>query len=153
MSKIGDKIKVKKFSNEWQKATINLVYTTNWVSTLLEARANKSDITLQQFNVLRILRGQYPEPVKNSTIRERMVTKTSDISRLIDRIVIKELATRSSCSEDKRAVDLMITQKGLDLLSEIEEDMLLSDVLPKNITEKQCMQLNKLLDKFRGKSE
>lgn len=151
MAKLEDKIQAKKFSSEWHKATINIVYTHNWLTNLLEERASKHDLTLQQFNVLRILRGQYPSPVKNSLLRERMLTKTSDISRLIDRIIAKDLVSRTSCDQDKRAVDLLITQKGLNLLEEMENQMMLADVLPHNITEKQCMELNKLLDKFRGK--
>lgn len=153
MGRIEDKIKVKKFSSEWHKATINIVYTTNWLTDLLEERANKRDITLQQFNVLRILRGQYPNPVKNSLLRERMLTKTSDVSRLIARLITKGLVSRESCPNDKRAVDVLISEKGLDLLESIEADMMLNDILPNNITEKQCAELNRLLDKFRGKDE
>lgn len=153
MGRIEDKIKVKKFANEWHKATLNITYTANWISMILEERASRRDITLQQFNVLRILRGQYPNPVKNTLVRERMLTKTSDISRLIVRLVAKGLVSRESCPEDKRAVDVLITQKGLDLLEDLESDMMLSDTLPANITEKQCAELNRLLDKFRGKDE
>lgn len=149
MARIEDKIKVKKFASEWHKATINIIYTSNWLTLTLEQRANQYQLTLQQFNVLRILRGQYPEPVKNTLLRERMLSKTSDISRLVDRMITKDLLTRANCASDKRAVDLLITDKGLRLLEEIEEEMMLSDILPKNITEKQCEQLNKLLDKLR----
>ncbi|MFD2599844.1 MarR family winged helix-turn-helix transcriptional regulator [Sphingobacterium corticis] len=151
MGRLEDNIKARKFSSEWHKATVNIVYTHNWLSNLLEERANKFDITLQQFNVLRILRGQYPNPVKNSLLRDRMITKTSDISRLIDRIITKELVSRTSCQNDKRAVDLLITQKGLDLLETMEDEMMLIDILPKNLTKNQCIELNKLLDKIRGK--
>lgn len=153
MGRIEDKIKVRKFTNEWHKSTLNIVYTANWINMVLEERASKHDITLQQFNVLRILRGQYPNPIKNSVVRERMLTKTSDISRLIARLIAKGLVSRESCLNDKRAVDVLITQKGLDLLEKLEVDMLLSDILPHNITEKQCGELNRLLDKFRGKRE
>lgn len=150
MARLEDKLKVKKFSSEWHKATVNIVYTSNWVNFLLEQRATNYGLTLQQFNVLRILRGQYPHPTKNTLLRERMLSKTVDISRLVDRVVNKGLVSRKSSTSDKRAVDLLITDAGLELLERMEEEMMLSDVLPDNITEKQCQQLNKLLDRFRG---
>lgn len=150
MARIEDKLKVKKFTHEWHKATVNIVYTSNWINFLLEQRANQHNLTLQQFNVLRILRGQYPNPTKNILLRERMLSKTVDISRLVDRVVAKGLVSRKSSATDKRAVDLLITDKGLALLEKMEEEMMLTDVLPGNITEKQCEQLSKLLDRFRG---
>lgn len=151
MARIEDKMKIKKFASEWHKATLNIVYSANWINEVLEERARMHDITLQQFNVLRILRGQYPNPAKNSLVRDRMLTKTSDISRLIVRLIAKGLVSRESSPNDKRAVDVLITQKGLELLEKLEEEMLLNDILPENITEKQCVELNRLLDKFRGK--
>lgn len=149
--KIEDAVKVTKFKNSWHKATVNLVYTTNWVNLTLEKRASRYHITLQQFNVLRILRGQFPTPVTNNLLKSRMITNTPDISRLIDRLVAKELVSRCKSEGDKRAVDLLITDQGLKLLEELEEDMLMGDILPKNISEKECEQLSNLLDKFRGK--
>jgi DNA-binding MarR family transcriptional regulator len=148
--KIEKELKVKKFTNDWQRATVNILFTASWLTLILEKRAAKRMITLQQFNALRILRGQYPAPTTNNVIRSRMISNTPDISRLVDRIVTKGLASRAKNKEDKRAVDLFITQKGLDLLDEIEEDMMLTDLLPDNISERDAVKLSALLDTLRG---
>ncbi|WP_156306905.1 MarR family winged helix-turn-helix transcriptional regulator [Sphingobacterium endophyticum] len=150
MPKIEELVKVRQFASPWHRATINIIYTNNWLNVMLEKRAGAKQITLQQFNVLRVLRGQYPNPVTNNLLKERLLTKTPDISRLVDRIVSKGLVSREKNSVDKRAVDLLITDKGLELLQEIENDMMLDDVLPANITEQDCLMLSELLDKFRG---
>lgn len=148
--RIEDEIQTRKFRNEQHKATINIVFTSNWITGILEKRANHADITLQQFNVLRILRGQYPKPATNSLVKERMLDKMPDVSRIIDRLVAKELVSRGKCNTDRRAVDVMITQKGLNTLEALEEDMMMMDILQKNITEDECRILNGLLDKLRG---
>lgn len=150
MPKIEELVKVKQFASPWHRATINIIYTNNWLNVMLEKRAGAKQITLQQFNVLRVLRGQYPDPVTNNLLKERLLTKTPDISRLVDRIVSKGLVSREKNSIDKRAVDLLITDKGLELLQEIENDMMLDDVLPENISVDDCLKLSELLDKFRG---
>jgi DNA-binding MarR family transcriptional regulator len=147
---IEDRIKISRFQDDWHKATINILYTNNWLSNLLEDRASRKSITLQQFNVLRILRGQYPKPASNATIRERMINSTPDISRLVERIVTKGLVTRTKNKADKRAVDLLITEKGLQLLEELEADMNLSTILSENLTAQEAQLLSDLLDKMRG---
>ncbi len=150
MPKIEELVKVKQFASPWHRATINIIFTNNWLNVMLEKRAGAKKITLQQFNVLRVLRGQYPNPVTNNVLKDRLLTKTPDISRLVDRIVSKGLVTRGKNSVDKRAVDLLITDKGLELLQEIEIDMMLDDILPDNISQEDCLKLSELLDKFRG---
>lgn len=148
--KIEDEIQTKKFRNERHKATINIVFTSNWITNILEKRANVQQITLQQFNVLRILRGQYPNPVTNSLLKQRMLDKMPDISRIINRLVAKELVSRGKSAADRRAVDVKITSKGLDTLADLEESMMMMDILHDNITESECQVLNELLDKLRG---
>ncbi|MGK6353315.1 MarR family winged helix-turn-helix transcriptional regulator [Parapedobacter sp. DT-150] len=148
--KIEDEIQTRKFRNEQHKATINIVFTSNWITGILEKRASAQQITLQQFNVLRILRGQHPNPATNSMLKERMLDKMPDVSRIIDRLVTKELVSRGVCNTDRRAVDVKITQKGLDTLAELEESMMMLDILEKNITPDECRILNELLDKLRG---
>ena len=148
--KIEEEIKVRKFSSDWQRASINIAFTANWLNLILEKRAAKKQITVQQFNVLRILRGQIPKPSTNSLIKSRMITSMPDISRLVDRIVTKGLVSREKNREDKRAVDLYITQKGIDLLGEIESDMMMTDLLPNHLSEEEAFALSELLDKFRG---
>lgn len=147
---IEDRIKTSRFQDDWHKATINVLFTNNWLTNLLEDRASRKSITLQQFNVLRILRGQYPKPASNATIRERMINSTPDISRLVERIVTKGLVTRTKNRTDKRAVDLLITEKGLQLLEELEADMNLSTILSENLTTQEAQLLSDLLDKMRG---
>ncbi|MGH2623246.1 MAG: MarR family winged helix-turn-helix transcriptional regulator [Sphingobacterium sp.] len=153
MPNIEEIIKVRQFASPWHRATINVVYTSNWLSLILEKRAASKDITLQQFNVLRVLRGQFPKPVTNGLLKDRLLTQTPDISRLVDRIVNKGLISRGKNKTDKRAVDLLITQKGLDLLADIESLMMLDDVLPNNLTSEEYIQLSDLLDKLRGNND
>ncbi|WP_257668198.1 MarR family winged helix-turn-helix transcriptional regulator [Parapedobacter tibetensis] len=150
--KIEDEIRTKKFGNERHKATINIVFTSNWITNILEKRANIHQITLQQFNVLRILRGQHPKSTTNNLLKERMLDKMPDVSRIIDRLVIKELVSKGKCNSDRRAVDVKITEKGLAILAELEEPMMMMDILQENINEDECRQLNELLDKLRGNS-
>ncbi|GHE32630.1 MarR family winged helix-turn-helix transcriptional regulator [Sphingobacterium griseoflavum] len=151
--KIEEELKVKKFTNDWQRATVNILFTASWLGLILEKRAAKKQITLQQFNALRILRGQLPNPTTNNLLRDRMISNTPDISRLVDRIVSKDLASRTKNKDDKRAVDLYITQKGLDLLDEMEEDMMLTDILPEQLSAQEAAMLSDLLDKLRGPAE
>ena len=153
MPKIEELVRVKQFASPWHRVTINVIHTNNWLNVMLEKRAGAKQITLQQFNVLRVLRGQFPNPVTNNLLKERLLTKTPDISRLVDRIVSKGLVSRTKNSGDKRAVDLLITEKGMQLLQEIEQDMMLDDVLSENLSIEECMQLSELLDKFRGSKE
>mgnify|MGYP003430071292 FL=1 len=148
--KIEEEVEVRQFSSDWQRATVNILYTSNWLNLILEKRASKMQITLQQFNVLRILRGQFPQSSSNLFLKNRMISDTSDISRLIDRIVAKGLVSRTKSDSDKRAVEILITPSGLALLKAIEEDMLLNDVLPNNLSAAEAIQLSELLDKFRG---
>ncbi len=148
--KIEDEIQTRKFRNERHKATINIVFTSNWITGILEKRANQEQITLQQFNVLRILRGQYPNPATNNLVKERMLDKMPDVSRIIDRLVAKGLVSRCKCTTDRRAVDVKITEKGLETLEALEDSMMMLDILQKNISEEECATLNGLLDKLRG---
>lgn len=116
----------------------------------MEKRAAIQKITLQQFNILRILRGQYPAPATNGLLKQRMLDKTPDVSRIVDRLVAKGLVSKKPSTVDRRAVDVLITPRGLDTLAELEGHMLMMDVLQKNISEAECETLNNLLDKLRG---
>lgn len=150
---INEAIQMKAFKSEWQKAGINLQYTNNWLVNSLKCELKKHDITPQQFNVLRILRGQYPTPVSTSLIRERMMDKMSDASRIVDRLCRQGLVKRAVCSVDKRLVDVLISDKGLAKLEAMDqfEDSMLK--LLDNLTEKEAKQLNTLLDKVREGKE
>lgn len=139
-----------KFESSYQKAAINIIYTYGWLTTNLRSRLNKYDITLQQFNILRILRGQYPNPATVNLLKERMLDKMSDASRIVDRLVQKELVNRRTNPQDRRAVDITISDKGLELLAKLDTQMSIIDLVNDHLTEEEAVQLSDLLDKFRG---
>ncbi|MCE7039634.1 MarR family winged helix-turn-helix transcriptional regulator [Dyadobacter sp. CY312] len=143
-------IKQKKFRSAYQRLAINLTYTSNWLGYKQLELFKEHDITSQQYNVLRILRGQQPNAIKVSDIAERMLDKNSNTSRLIDKLLAKNLAERTSCPSDRRAVDVKITREGLDLLSVI--DPILEEWengMSAVITEEEAELMSRLLDKMR----
>lgn len=137
------------FRNNHQKAIINLIYTYNWVSEKTKAIFDKEEITAQQFNILRILRGS-GTPLSTLQIRERMLDKMSDTSRIVDRLIIKGLAKKTICKQDKRLVDVSITSKGNQLLSKLDTFEKEMDAIFSDLTNEEAQQLNKLLDKARN---
>lgn len=138
------------FTSEGQKAIINLVYTSNWVTEHIKAVLDDQDITLQQFNILRILRGSDPQPLSTLTIRERMLDKMSDTSRIVDRLVIKGLAVKKVCTTDKRLVDVNITDAGKKMLEAIDSREAAMTSITKNLSDAELKQLNTLLDNLRS---
>jgi DNA-binding MarR family transcriptional regulator len=148
--KIEKEIHQEKFINEYQKLLINLIFTNNWVADRAKKFFDDAAITMQQFNILRILRGAQ-ESLSTLQIRERMLDRMSDTSRIVDRLVIKGLAKKTVNKFDKRLVCITITTKGLMLLKkmDISEAEMLSQM--HHVTEAEAKQLNKLLDKIRGK--
>ena len=147
MSIEGD-IKQDSFKTEYQKAIINLIFTYNWTTERLKKFLEDSDLTLQQFNILRILRGNQM-PLSTLQIRERMLDKMSDTSRIVDRLIIKELAKKVICKKDKRLVDVTITGKGLKLLEKLDSQEDKMETIIKALTESEAQTLNTLLDKIR----
>lgn len=143
-------IKQKKFGNEHEKAAINILYTASWIESSNLKRFKPHGITPQQYNVLRILRGSHPKHLMLNDIASRMIDKNSNATRLVEKLRQKNLVTREQCPENRRQVDIAITQKGMDLLSDIdmETDNWLENLKGLNITE--CIELNTLLDKLRG---
>lgn len=137
-----------KFRNNYQKATINIIFTSNWLQQQFKNLLEPADITTQQFNILRILRGQ--SPLSTLQIRERMLDKMSDTSRLVERLIKKELLEKKSCKLDKRLVDVTITEKGLALLATLDANASELDNVIANLTEAEALQLSFLLDKARG---
>jgi DNA-binding MarR family transcriptional regulator len=140
----------KKFRNEYQKALINLSYTTNQLSLHVANSLKPFGITPEQYNVLRILRGQFPSPSTVNLIIDRMLNVSSNASRLVEKLRVKGLVERVECPEDRRAVNILITKKGLDLLEKLDKE---EDVWTKklrNLSEKEVKKLNKLLDLIRN---
>lgn len=138
-----------KFENSYQKAIINIVFTQSWLMSNMRQVLEPYDITPQQFNVLRILRGQYPKPATLNLVKDRIIDKMSDVSRIVDRLVKKDIIERKVCKSDRRAVDLLITQKGLDLLANVTTEKM-QGFVDKNLTDDELEKLNELLDKLRG---
>lgn len=139
-----------KFRNEYQKAGINLIYTFNWMTGQMKKLHDQFDITSQQFNILRILRGA-GMPLSTLQIRQRMLDKMSDTSRIVDRLVKKDLVKKVVSKADRRLVDVTITEKGLkllELLDKYQDDM---DNVLKNLDDEEAKTLNRLLDKIRSK--
>ncbi|WP_256012419.1 MarR family winged helix-turn-helix transcriptional regulator [Desertivirga xinjiangensis] len=139
-----------KFESEYQKVVVNIVYTYGWVTSILKKRLSKHQITLQQFNILRILRGQYPKPATINLLKDRMLDKMSDASRIVDRLVQKGLVVRNINQKDRRAVDIIISEKGLEILKKIDPIITPDEILKQNIAEEDVFLLNSLLDKLRG---
>jgi DNA-binding MarR family transcriptional regulator len=138
-----------KFRNEYQKATINLIYTFNWMNERIKTMLDQYDITPQQFNILRILRGA-GKPISTLQIRQRMLDKMSDTSRIVDRLLKKELVKKVTCEGDRRLVDVTISDAGLQLLERIDSHQDEMDSVFKNLDEEQAITLNNLLDKIRN---
>ena len=147
---IGEEIQSDKFEDNYHKAVINITYTFGWLSNSFRCRFEKHNLTQQQFNVLRILRGQYPNPATINMIKERMLDKMSDASRIVDRLIQKGLVSRCTNNKDRRAVDIQISQAGLEVLSKMDEEFKTRDLLKNNLTEEEAGKLSDLLDKLRG---
>ena len=148
--KIEDEIKSVKFRNLKHKATLNIIVTANWIHTSNLEIFKKYKLTAQQYNVLRILRGQYPKPCTLLSIRERMLDKMSDVSRIIERLRISSLVDRVLCPNDRRAVDVLITKAGLTLLKKMEKEEEQLDGTMSKLTDTEAKKLNDLLDKLRS---
>lgn len=147
--KIEDEIKQPRFVSPSQKAVINLLYTTNWMVSRQKDIFKSYNITLQQFNIMRILRGQHPKSISATEIKGRMLDKNSDVSRLLDRMIAKGLVVKKTSINDKRAADINLTADGLSLLADMDKvQQKLDSVL--NLTESDLLQLSDLLDKARG---
>ncbi len=148
--RLEKEIKQSSFRNEYHKLAVNLIFSHSWLMAKINNLLKKFDITPQQFNILRILRGQYPSSSTVTLLRERMLDKMSDASRLVDRLCKKKLVERRVCENDRRKVDVYITKKGLNLLKYLDKYIIrIDDVLMKNLSEDEAKKLNKLLDKMR----
>ena len=139
-------INQKKFRNESHKLMVNIIYTFNWLNGQQSDFLKPFDITYQQFNVLRILRGQQMQPASIKLIRDKM----SDASRIVEKLRMKGLVERHICQHDRRSCQVFITQKGMDLLSKIDTNEVKQTDLMIALSEKEKVELNLLLDKLRG---
>ena len=150
---IDQDIKQAKFRTSHQKAAINLIYTVSWMRDKTKCVFEAEDITAQQFNILRILRGSFPEPLSTLQIRERMLEKMSDTSRIVDRLIAKGLVKKLTCKNDRRLVDVIISDKGKKLLERLDDRQNEIDAVLGNLSEKDANILSDLLDKIRSEDE
>ena len=150
MGSIGEAIKQKQFNNEYSKLLINVLYTASWLNGLQNQIFKEHRLTPQQYNSLRILRGQYPEAASVNILKDRMIDKMSNVSRIIDKLKDKNLVTRTPCAHDRRQVDVKITERGMKLLEVIDTQMGDWEKHLHTIDEKEAKKMNELLDKWRG---
>jgi DNA-binding MarR family transcriptional regulator len=153
MARLEEEIKQQFFKSIYQKAFINLMFTSGWVQTQQNRIFRNYDLTAPQFNILRILRGQYPKPATVNLLIERMLDKTSNASRIVDKLVAKGLVTRQPCPQDRRTVDVLITEAGLEVLKRIDEVEHDIHTGLANLSEAEATELSRLLDKIRDKNQ
>lgn len=148
--KLEKAIKQSKFESPQQKAVINVFFTYNWLRDLQSDVFKKHDILPQHYNVLRILKGKHPEAVSPGDIKEVMLDKGNDVTRLVDKLVKQGLVRRHLCENNRRKIDIHITDKGLKFLKDMNEPMRkLYTSIKKNINDKEAELLSDLLDKVR----
>lgn len=146
MKKIEDIIKAN-FKDEHHKALINIRYTSNFIGAYYNTHLVHYDLTLAQFNILRILRGS-KEQLSIKVVKKRMVERSPNTTRLVDKLIAKEFVERSRCEEDRRIVHIQITEQGLEILAKL--DVQFEDTHFTNLTNEEVLTMNYLLDKFRN---
>lgn len=143
-------IRQEKFASELQKMAVNIMFTSSWLNSGNIARFKPHGITPEQFNVLRILRGSHPQKMRLSDITSRMIDKSSNCTRLVEKLRQKGLVTREICEGNRRQVDIGITDNGLLLLKKIDVQTASWVTRLKNVTKAEAKEINRLLDKLRG---
>lgn len=137
------------FQDEWEKLVLNILFTGNWINGYQHQQLKPYDLTPEQYNILRILRGCHPDPASVNLLKDRMLNKMSNASRLVEKLRLKGLAEREECQDDRRRVEVVITQQGIALLQKIEDAELTPAQRFQHLTEEEARQLNTLLDRFR----
>jgi len=149
--KLEDAIKQKSFSREFEKMMVNIIYTNSWFSLQMKQTLEPYGISMQQYNLLRILKGQYPKPASVRLLIDRMLDKMSNASRLVDKLKKKELVERKECPTDRRKVEVLITEEGIKLLEVLNQKVkLLEKDMFLNISEEEAKIFNVILDKLRS---
>ncbi len=148
--KIEEVIKSNVALKDAKKVILNIMYTQNVINDKFNEILKPYDLSGEQYNVLRILRGQKGNPANMCIIQERMLAKNSNTTRLIDKLLLKDLVTREVCPDNRRKIEVLITQKGLDVLTELDPKVDHHEQLfANNLTEIELQQLNNLLEKYR----
>lgn len=147
-------IKTKPIKDPYQRAFLNIIYTGNWLVSKVNQLLKPYDLTEPQYNVLRILRGQHGNAMSLFEIQDRMIQKMSNVSRLIDKLLDKGLVVRKECEINRRKVDILITQKGLDMLVELEPEIDKAfAAVSTNLNKEQAQLLAEMLDTMRSGCE
>ncbi len=147
-------IKTKPIQDPYQRAFLNIIYTGNWLVTKINQLLKPYDLTEPQYNVLRILRGQHGNAMSLYEIQDRMIQKMSNVSRLIDKLLDKGLVVRKECEINRRKVDILITQKGLDMLTSLEPEIDKAFAfVSANLNKEQAQLLSELLDTMREEED
>lgn len=144
-------IKQEKFRSEFQKTIINIYYTNCYIFSKFQDLLSEYQLTVQQYNILRILRGQFPGAASIGEIKERMLDKSSDTTRIIDRLIIKQLVERKNSKNDRRVTEIKITKQGMSLLKKMDLIDFKSDNILSHLNKTELKNLNALLDKIRIK--
>lgn len=147
---LEDDIRQEKFESEFHKIAVNILYTSSWLYSHNALRLKPFDSTPEQFNVLRILRGSHPKALMLADIACRMIDKSSNATRLVEKLRQKGLVSRTVCEDNRRQVDIRITPKGLRVLDAIDKDSKGWTGTLKNISKAEALELNRILDKLRG---
>lgn len=152
MKTIEEEIKQKKFPSIYVKTDVNLLFTAGWLQNEMSRYFKKYDLSMQQYNVLRILRGQHPKPVMLSNITERMIDKMSNATRLVEKLKQKGFVTREVSAESRRKVDIQITETGLEHMKKIDEVMNTqeSPTHYAQLSKEELEFFNLILDKIRN---
>ncbi len=150
MKDIGKQIKQEKFQNNYEKAYINLVFTTNYFRDMYQDLFTKAGILSQHYNILRIARGKYPNSVGPGYIKEVMLDKGRDVTRLCDKLEKLNYIKRIVNSDNKRKLDIFLTDKGLKVTNDIENELKILTQKTRSLTEEEYEILSNLLDKMRG---
>lgn len=146
---LEEEVKQSKFSSEHQKALVNILFTGSWLNGRNTSYFKKFNISPEQFNVLRILRGSHPKPMRLADVADRMIEKNSNCTRLVEKLKQKGLVDRQLCESNRRQVDISITPKGLKLLEKIDSDNNQLVSFQKSISKTEAEELNRILDKLR----
>jgi DNA-binding MarR family transcriptional regulator len=147
--KFEEEIKQSKFDSSTQKAVLNVMFTSNWINALFRDVFKPYDLTPQQYNVLRILRGKHPKSANPGEIKEVMLDKNPDLTRLCDRLCKLDLITRGVDKTNRRKINIKISDAGLELLKTLDPKIKKMQSSMKSLTEDEANQLSDLLDKMR----
>lgn len=150
MATLEEEIKQRRFQSDYHKAVVNVMYTGNWLHAQNSCNLKQFQLTPEQYNVLRILRGSHPKPLMLTDITSRMLDKSSNATRLVEKLRLKNLVRREQCENNRRQVDIMITGKGLELLQQIDREQEEWNFIDKKISTADAKELNRILDAIRS---